>query len=207
MIWEGFKRKATRCVLTLTAVAVAGALTGCGSASSDPVTSVIKLKSPDIGTDGATRPGVHCGYGPIWMTLEWGEVPEATKELALYFTRFKYDTSGDGRKLVLTYADLLNNIDPSMRRLSANVVPPEANWAKIGNSCPAQRTGQKLVVEVFALERARAPRQMSRQLATRLTKEALADPHPSVAPRSPGELTGEMAAVGRLIASDGPPQQ
>jgi hypothetical protein len=188
-------------------IAVALALTGCGSGSSTPVTSVIDLKSPDLDANGATQPNVHCGYGPIWMTLEWGTPPEGTKELALYFTRFKYGKAGENRKPVLTYADLLSNIKPSLRRLPANVLPEGANWSSIGRSCPTTETGQTLVAEVFALDSAKPPREMKRQLATRLTEEAMADPHPQEASRSPGAFTRDVAAVGRLIATDGPPQQ
>ena len=190
-------------------IAIALALAGCGGGGDDPqVTSAIKLTSPDVGVDGATKPGIQCGFGPIWVTLEWGQVPEETKELAIYFTRFKSVKAGDGRKLVLTYADLINNIDPSLRRLPANVFPEGANWSSIGDSCPpSQITGERLLAQVFALDKAKAPREIDRRLATRLTEEALDDPHPQEGPRSPGELTNEMTAVGRLFATDGPPRQ
>jgi hypothetical protein len=188
-------------------LAIALVLTSCGSGSSAPVTSVIDLKSPSIGADGATLPDAHCGYGPIWLSLEWETPPEGTKELAIYFARFKYVKGpGNGRKPVLTYADLLSNIKPTLHRLPANVLPDGADWSYIGQSCPAANTGQTLVAQVFALDRADAPREMKRPLATRLTEEAMADPHPEEAPRSPGKLTRNAVAVGRLIATDGHPQ-
>jgi hypothetical protein len=141
------------------------------------------------------------------MTLEWGKVPEDTKELAIYFGRFKYVKGEDGRKLVLTYADLISNVKPSLRRLPANAFPPGATWSNLpGHSCPEAKTGQNLLLEVFALDQAQTPREMERRLATRLTEEALEDPHPVVSPRPPGKLTREATAVGRLIATYGPPQ-
>jgi hypothetical protein len=199
-------RKGTQRAWGLGLIAFALVLAGCGGGSTSPVTSVIALESPGIAADGVTRPSVRCGLGPIWMTLEWEELPEETKEIAIYFGRFKYVKARGGRKLVLTYADLLSKIKPTMRRLPANVVPQGASWSNIaGFSCPAAKTGQNLLIEVFALDRVHE-REMKRRLATRLTEEALKDPHPSESPRSPGKLTGDTAAIGRMIATYGPPQ-
>jgi len=200
--------KGMRCAWALALIAAAFALGSCGSGGDPPATSVIKLTSPDIGSNGATKPGIQCGYGPIWITLEWGEVPKGAKELAIYYSRFKYVKDGNERKPVLTYADLLNNIDPSLRRMTANTLPPGVNWSSFGDSCKTQQiTGERLLAQVFALEHAKAPREMGRELATQLTEEALADPNPQEGPRSPGKLTGEMTAVGRLFATDGPPRE
>jgi hypothetical protein len=200
-------RKGARRAWGLGLTAFALMLAGCGGGSTSPVTSAIYLKSPDVAANGVTKPNIQCGFGPMWMTLEWGEPPDETKELAIYFGRYKYVKTGNGRNLFLTYADLFSKVKPSLRRLPANEVPDGGEWSYIGASCPAQRTGQGLVVEVLALDRTDAPRQMGRPLATRLAEEALGEPHPHEAPRSPGDLTREAVAVGRLIAFDGPPRQ
>jgi hypothetical protein len=197
-----------RSALGLGLITFALMLAGCGGGGGgSPVTSVIDLKSPDVAANGVTKPNIECGLGPMWITFEWGKPPDETKELAIYFARFKYTKEGGGRKLVLTWADLFSNVKPSLRRLPANEVPDGADWSDIGTSCPEQRSGQGLVAEVLALDRAHAPRQMKRPLATRLAEEALAEPHPHEVPRSPGDLTRDAVAVGRLIASDGPPRQ
>jgi hypothetical protein len=186
-------------LIALTAVL---ALAGCGGGSSSPVTSVIDLESPGIEANGATRPNVHCGWGAIWLPLEWKGVPEGTKELAIYIGRFKYVNEGGTRKLAVPYADLVSEIKPSLRKLPANVFPEGAGWSNIGpTSCPVAKQGQRVVVEVFALDRRQAQRRMKERLAMRLTEEALADPHPAVGPRSSGKLTRDAAAVGRLITT------
>jgi hypothetical protein len=182
------------------------ALTGCSGAGSSSL-AALDLKSPDVEPNGVTKPGIHCGWGPMWITLEWEKPPDGTKELAIFFGRFKYVKTGDGRKPVVNYADLFSGVKPSLRRLPANEVPEGADWSNIGTSCPAERTGQRLVAQVLALDQADAPRQLKRPLATQLAEEALAEPHPREPSQSPGPLTGEAVAIGRLIAFDGTPRR
>jgi hypothetical protein len=192
----------------LISIGAALAIVGCGGgSSSSPLTSVIALKSPDVAANGVTKPGIQCGFGPMWLNFEWSKPPDDTKELAIYFGRFKYVRGKHGRRPYLTYADLFSGVKPSLRQLPANEVPEGAQWSYIGKSCPEQRSGQGLIAEILALNRAAAPREMKRPLATRLAEEALADPHPHEVPPTPGELTREVVAVGRLIAFDGPPHK
>jgi phosphatidylethanolamine-binding protein (PEBP) family uncharacterized protein len=181
-------------------VAAALALTSCAGGSSPSVTSVIDLKSPGLQANGELKPSIRCGWGSLWVPLEWGDVPKDTKELAIYLGRFK-DAKEDGkRKVVVHFADLVSKFKPTERRLVANVLPEGVSWSFFGFNCvpPSQGRGQSILLEVFALDRIRK-RTMKRNLATRLTEEALADPNPTEGPRSPGELTGDAIAVGRLI--------
>jgi hypothetical protein len=199
MMREDSKKVAWRAPL-LVLVAMALMLAGCGTTS--PVTSVINLESPGVKANGATRPSVHCGWGAIWVPLEWGDLPADTKELAIYIGRFKYVNEGGARKLTVPYADLVSEIKPSLRTLSANVLPEGAGWSNVGpTSCPVAKRGQHVLVEVFALDRRQTQREMKQRLAIRLTEEALADPRPSTGPRAPGKLTRDAAAVGRLITT------
>ena len=186
-------------------IAATLALSGCGGGESSPVTSVIDLKSPGVGADGVIKPTVFCGWGSLWVPLKWGEVPEDTKELAIYIGRFKYVKEGGSRKLVVPFADLVSKFKPTEHQLVANVLPEGVSWSYFGANC-LPRKGQNILLEVFALDRVHH-RAMKKPLATRLTEEALEHPHPSEGPRSPGELTSDAAAIGRLIATYGPPQQ
>lgn len=182
-------------------VAVALALSGCGgSGSSSPVTGVIDLKSPGLKANGELKPSIRCGWGSLWVPLEWGEVPEGTKELAIFLGRFKYEKENGKRKAVVHFADLVSKFKPTEHRLVANVLPEGISWSSFGTNClpPSRGRGQSILLEVFALDRIRE-RKMTRSLATRLTEEALSDPNVTEGPRSPGELTEDAAAVGRLI--------
>jgi hypothetical protein len=199
-------KKVAWCAPVLILVVMALVLAGCGNTSpaesTSPVTSVIDLKSSGVEANGATRSNVHCGWGAIWVPLEWKAIPADTKELAIYIGRFKYVNEGGTRKLTVPYADLVSEIKPSLRRLSANVLPEGAGWSNVGStSCPVAKRGQHVLVEVFALDRRQAQREMKQRLAIRLTAEALADPHPSAGPREPGKLTRDAAAVGRFITT------
>jgi hypothetical protein len=180
-------------------IAIAVALGGCGS-SSTPVTSVIDLKSPGLQANGELKPSTRCGWGSLWVPLEWGKLPKDTKELAIYLGRFKYAKENGKRKVVVHFADLVSKFKPTEHQLVANVLPEGVSWSYFGINClPAGGgKGQSILLEVFALDRIHQ-RTMKRNLATRLTEEALADPNPTEGTRSPGELTGDAVAVGRLI--------
>lgn len=185
-------------------VAMALVLPGCGSdaSSSPPPTGGIDLKSPAVQANGVIQPDVFCGLGSIWIPLEWGMVPEETRELAVYIGRYKYLKANGERKLVVPFADLLSKIPPSQHQILANELPEGASWSVVGKvPCPS-RNGQNLVVELLALDRI-VHRALTPALARRLTEESIAKPHPTEAPRSPGKLTREAAAVGRVLATYG----
>jgi len=197
---QGNLKKAGWRVSVLALVAAAVALAGCGGGSDPPVTAAIDLKSPGIQANGELDPSVRCGWGSLWVPLKWGEVPDGTKELAIYLGRFKNVKKDGERKAVVHFADLVSKFKPTEHQLVANVLPQGVSWSWFGTNCllPLQGRGQSILLEVFALDRIHE-RKMTRNLATRLTEEALADPNPTEGPRSPGELTGDAVAVGRLI--------
>jgi hypothetical protein len=186
--------------LALGLIAAALALAGCGG-SSPPVTSVLNLKSEGVQANGDLKPSIHCGWGSLWVPLEWGEVPDDTKELAIYLGRFKHAKESGEREVVVQFADLVSKFKPTEHRLVANVLPEGVSWSYFGTNClPQPRKGQRLLLEVFALDRIQ-DRKINRRLATRLTEEAVADPHPTEGPRSAGKLTEDATAVGHLITT------
>lgn len=182
-------------------IAVALILSGCGSASSDTgAISVIDLKSPGLRANGELKPSVRCGWGSLWVPLEWGEVPPDTKELAIYLGRFKHVKENGKPKVVVQFADLVSKFKPTEHRLVANVLPEGVSWSYFGTNCVIPQGGQSLLLEVFALDRI-GQREMTRPLATRLTEEALAHPNSTEGARSPGKLMADATAVGRLITA------
>jgi hypothetical protein len=199
MMWEGLKKPA-RHAWGLGLAVAALALVCCGSDSSPSATSAIDLKSPGLQANGELKPSTHCGWGSLWVPLEWGKLPEDTKELAIYLGRFENAKENGKRKVVVHFADLVSKFKPTEHRLVANVLPEGVSWSSFGTNClpPPRGRGQSILLEVFALDRIRE-RTMRRNLATRLTEEALADPKPTEGPPSPGELTEDATAVGRLI--------
>jgi hypothetical protein len=174
-------------------------LAGCGSASSaGPSLSTIDLESPGLQANGELKPSVRCGWGSLWVPLEWGRVPENTKELAIYIGRFKYANERGKRRVVVQFADLVSKFKPTERRLLANVLPEGVSWSYFGKNCVTAQRGQNLLLEVLALDRT-GQREITRPLATRLTEEALAHPRPTEQAQSPGEPLQDATAVGRLI--------
>jgi len=181
-------------------VAAALLLASCGGAGSAQVTSVLDLKSPGLQANGELKRNIRCGWGSLWVPLDWGKLPEDTKELAIYLGRFEETKENGKPKAVVHFADLVSKFKPSEHRLVANVLPEGVSWSYFGSNClpPPGGRGQSILLEVFALDRIHQ-RTMTRNLATRLTEEALAKPNPTEEPRSAGELTGDAVAVGRLI--------
>jgi hypothetical protein len=159
---------------------------------------MIDLKSPGLQANGELKPSVHCGWGSLWVPLEWGKVPEQTKELAIYLGRFKYANERGKRRVVVQFADLVSKFKPTEHRLVANVLPRGVSWSYFGTNCVIPQRGQNLLLAVFALDRI-GQRQITRPLATRLTEEALAHPHLTERAQPPGKPLQDATAVGQLI--------
>lgn len=183
----------------LALIAASLVLAGCGSAvSGGPTLPRIDLESRGLLRNGELKPSTRCGWGAIWVPLHWGEVPENTKELAVYFARFKLANEHGGHGVAVQYADLVSKIKPSEHRLVANVLPEGISWSNFGASCVTAQGGQHLLLEVFALDRI-GQRRITRAQATRLAEEALAHPQPTEGTRPPGRPLQGATAVGRLI--------
>ncbi len=174
-------------------------LAGCGGSSPDSAAlSAIDLESPGLQANGELEPSTRCGWGAIWIPVHWGKVPGNTKELAVFFGRFKFANEHGKQGVVVQYADLVSKFKPSEHRLVANVLPEGISWSNFGASCVAVQGGQNLLLEVFALDRI-GRRQITRAQATRLTEEALAHPPPTEGALPPGKPLQGATAVGRLI--------
>lgn len=176
---------------------------GCGSDSSQ--IAVIPLESPGgVGANGFLSSSVRCGSGSLWLPLKWGAVPDGTKELAIYLGHFKRDPGGQ-RKPVVTFADLVYHISPSLHQNEANYIPDKAQWTTVGEpSCPAPWGNLEIVQAVFAFDRTRV-RHLTREEATRLTEEALKEKRGS-RPVSgpPGPLREDAAGVGTFVTGYAP---
>lgn len=185
------------CASALIAIAIGLGLAACGSSA--PATAVIDLKSPGVQPNGKLKPSVRCGWGSLWVPLEWGDVPGDAKELAILLARFKY-VEGSKQKPKVLFSDLVSKFKPGERKLVANVLPPGVSWSYFGNNCVTSGQGAYLLLEVFALDNVRE-RKIDRRLATRLTEEALSDSSATEGSRSPGELTEDATGIGRLITT------
>jgi hypothetical protein len=187
------------------------ALWGCGSES--PERSTIDFTSPAVQANGVIRPNVRCGTGTLWLPMEWGPVPPDTEELAIYIGRYEHKKVDGKRKLVIPFGDLISHISPSLHGIEANTLPVKSRWSAFGtSSCPAEqgekvvRKGQSILLQLFALDRTRRFRRLSRSLATELTEESLRQDGLASRSASAGELTGETLGTGQIVATYSPKQ-
>ena len=118
------------CALPLGVLAVALMLAGCGSESSgnqeSSGTSRIQLESPAVRADGVISPHVSCGLGTIWLPLKWSSPPSGTKELILYFGRFKKETVDGAQGVRVSFAAMITGISPELHGMAANTFPSGA---------------------------------------------------------------------------------
>jgi hypothetical protein len=190
---------------TLGILAVAVAFSGCGSAEPSTATArggdrVIRFESPAVGQNGIIAPTTRCGSGSLWLPLKWGPLPPGTKELAIYIGRFRYENSRGRLRLVVPFADLVYHIKPWQSGNAANTIPEGAAWSFFGSlSCPPVRKGQKVLQEVFALNRTRYRRELTQESATHLTEEALGM-RPQGAAQTPS-LGQDLIGIGRFTAT------
>ncbi|MFL5900635.1 MAG: hypothetical protein ACJ75S_05495 [Solirubrobacterales bacterium] len=177
-------------------------LGGCGDTPSGVATpSAVEFKSPAV-SDGIIQPSVRCGGGALWLPLKWGAVPAGTKELAIYFNRFKYKQVGGRRKLVIPYADLIYHIKPSVHEIPANTLPSTIAWSDVGRiNCPLAKRNPTVLLQLFAFDRTRRERVLTRRQAMALTGEALRTKGKTGANSiPPGGLMEDVIGTGRFIA-------
>jgi len=212
----------------LGALTVALTLVGCGQSSSENDSpkkappqsqgdwlrstpsedgSTIRFESPGVPADGVTPPKYPCGHGSLWIPLEWGPVPRGTKELAIYLGRFSGTVDGP-RQLEVPYGSLITTIDPSVRSIAPNTLPPNTGWVghRPFNSCTMKkRKGQNILLQLFALKRPlRTPfTSPGPDWVTKLTEAGLGVDHPLESSRWVTELTEEALASSRFTATYG----
>lgn len=198
------------CRLGLLAVALM--LAGCGQTSSEG-SSRIQFGSPAIRPDGEIASSYRCGAGTIWLPLKWSAVPADTAELVLYFGRFKMETAAGMPSVKVTNATLITDIDPSVRSIPTNTLPEGvvSSYYRPPNSCPPERKGQNVVLQLFALDDAQqltregiASASLDSESAIELTEEALAPGESEPSSDLAATLTNEALAIGRFTATYGP---
>jgi phosphatidylethanolamine-binding protein (PEBP) family uncharacterized protein len=119
------------------------------------------IKSPALSL--VTRPLKHipdryrCRAGRIWFPLEWGEVPEETREIAVGITVNKILRRQAAFASELSDEWIIGNLDPSRRRLLVGPLPTGAFLKAHGSffhgkfECPSRNLEIGLEVSVYAL--------------------------------------------------------
>lgn len=198
--------KASRIWLGVPAVALM--LVGCGQQSSSQTPaggSSIELSSPAVGADGVISPHVKCGAGTIWLPLKWGSIPSETEELILYFGRVRRVAVDGAQRIRVPFADMLSGINPELHGMAANTFPLGAEPLNFGfaENCLPVRTGQKLLVELFALDHPQGV-PPNDEFVTRLAEEALGVAQYATASKAASEFREDALATGRFTAIYGP---
>ena len=202
----------------LAGLAAAVALVGCGETSSGDSrtatadgsragSSRIEFESPGVRAGVVTK-GYECGGGTIWLPVRWGSVPDGTEEIVLYNGRFKRESVGGARKVVVPFASLVQGVEPELHRLPVTPAGPTVSMTSFRpfNSCPWAKRGQNILLVLFAVGSAgkAAPERPSAAFGARLTEEALGVARPRTASKAAARLVAESLAVGRLMATYGP---
>lgn len=192
-------------VYLLGAMGVASILAGCGQ-DSPGSSSTIRFESPAVRSDGVISPSYRCGGGSIWIPLEWGEIPADTHELVVYLGRFVRKGRSDPGQLRVPFGILITNIDPKVRGIPTNTLPEGSIPAtyRTFNSCPPARTGQNVLLQLFALDSPLRPSgALSRESVIELTEAAVGTDRSAPTSEWVAELTGEALGSGRFIATYG----
>jgi hypothetical protein len=173
-------------------------LPGCGDASSQKAT--LKLWSPGVNSAGVTNVTAACRVGTTWLPIKWGPLPDGTKELVIYFGRFKYEN----KQVTPTFGSLLVGVKPRLHGLPMETFPPETFAVDYHalNSCPSALRGEHIVIELFARSTiGRVPTgTLSRDFTVTFTEDALGH---GVGTKSTAasKFINESLAAGHLIAS------
>jgi phosphatidylethanolamine-binding protein (PEBP) family uncharacterized protein len=149
-------------------LAAALALAGCGSSSpssggsSSSATAAaakaavteIPLKSPAI--THRTIPATYtCDGRDVAPPLEWGSVPPATRELALFALGLK--PTGVANRYSISVEWAVAGVKPALHRLAAGQLPPQAHLGRTSSGrtrysiCPARGTTVHYQFFVFAV--------------------------------------------------------
>jgi hypothetical protein len=193
------------CVWPIVAVATMLMVGGCGGGSSD--TPTIRLESPAVQPNGVISPQVSCGAGTLWLPLKWGALPSGTKELVVYFGRFRREAEGGGQRVVAPFAAVIQKIKPSVHGIEANTFPPESEYSYFTlNNCQPVRKGQSYLVELFALDHPprAVPATLNAGFATGITEEALGVGRCAGDSEAKTSLSEEALGIGSFTATYGP---
>jgi hypothetical protein len=165
----------------------------------------IRFESAAVRADDVISPRFECGGGSVWLPLRWGAVPPDTEELVVYLGRFIPRKGADPRRLSVPFGIFITKIDPSIRGIPTNTLPPESSYVtyKPFNSCPQGRRGQNILLRLFALERPVYWRSLSSDAVIEFTESALGMGTSSPAVKWLAELSDQTLASSRIVATYG----
>lgn len=186
---------------------VALSLLGCGSSSSSEI-STIRFDSSGVGRDGVTLASSECGYGTIWLPLEWTAVPEATEELLLYIGQFRREAADGSERIVVPYASVITGIGPVRRSITTNTIPKEGESGSFEpfSSCPSEKKGQNFLFRLIALDSRGqvSSGDLSEKAVTQLTEEALGIEPPRATSAWADRVADATLASGQFTVKYGP---
>ena len=183
-------------------------LAGCGGDSSSDASEgppEITLESPAIGKDGVISPRYECGGGSIWLPLRWSQAPEGTKELVLYFGRYRYVKKGKGEPRVkVPFGILITKLDPSRRGVNALPIEAEPTLTYHPFQSCVPREGQNVILQLFALKRPLLYPEADTETVYDLVETVLGEKSDRGNPKWVKELTEESLATAQITATYGP---
>jgi hypothetical protein len=188
-------------------------LAGCGSSDEEPQSAKIRFESPAVLPDGEISRSYECGFGSMWLSLEWGPPPAGTKELVIYFGRYIDDGAGS-QGFTVPFGILITEIDPTVREIAPNTLPEGAVPVayRPSNSCPSAREGQNVVLQLFALDEEReltregsSSAVLDTESVIQLTEDALGMEPSGETSELATTLTEEALGSGSFTATYGPP--
>ena len=142
--------KATAGAMLLSALALAG----CAS-SSAPKAVTIPFKSPAL-LDTSLPALYTCDGKNISPPLEWGAVPSATRELAVFMLGLTPNTAKSGFKTSVEWA--IAGVNPALHRLAAGELPPGAHIGLTNKGkrqpysvCPPKGTTKRYQFALYAI--------------------------------------------------------
>lgn len=150
-----------RRISTMSALVLAIALAGCGSASTPTAKPKIAFASPALTTRGVIPASYKCNGNDIWLPLKWGALPANTKELVIYIARFDQPKGvpGGGAQASLISQQLIVGLKPSLHQLAVGKLPHGAlmGYYEVGNAtisiCPTKGSTQGVIFGLYALPR------------------------------------------------------
>jgi phosphatidylethanolamine-binding protein (PEBP) family uncharacterized protein len=101
-------------------------LSGCSNSSTPPKAVAVPFKSPAV-VDTSLPARYTCDGRDISPPLEWGAVPPATKELALFVLGLTRKPSTGGYSTTVEWG--MAGVNPALHRLAAGTVPKGAHVA------------------------------------------------------------------------------
>ncbi len=153
-------------LLAALALAAALALGGCGGATSSRASAIadagraVALESPVLTAAHAIPRNYTCDGKDVSLPLQWGPVPDGTKELAVLILALQPTRTSEGKVVASVAAQWgVVGLAPTLRRLAQGTLPP---GALVGlnprhrprySLCPPRGGSQRYLITLFTLPR------------------------------------------------------